>query len=161
MAGDSGRYDQSEGVVSLEGTLVKHFFLGLDAFQSTWMGDTGFNKQKFNMQLLYLIRILPDLSVQAKILGNWAKAKEEVEVMRQEMPGLEAEEAIAYVGMEVVTEIVMFICNAFELINEDITGPATPTQYQKAATAIPDMPDVDVKETIKAISEITSADIQI
>lgn len=124
---------ESESVLSLEGILVKSFFIGLDRLQSTWMGDS-FDQKKFNLQLLYLIRTVPDKKRQKKILADWYKAQEETNTI----PGLDKSETMAYVGMEVVTEIILFVCDAFELINTDITGPATTKQMQRASIEVPD-----------------------
>ena len=123
----------SDGVLSLEGILVKSFFIGLDRLQTTWMGE-GFDQKKFNLQLLYLIRTVPDKKRQQKILDDWYKAQTETD----KIPGLDKNETAAYVGMEVVTEIIMFVCDAFELVNTDITGPATTKQMQRASIDCPD-----------------------
>jgi hypothetical protein len=130
---------ESDSVLSLEGILVKSFFIGLDRLQSTWMGD-NFDQKKFNLQLLYLIRTVPDKKRQQKILENWDKAQQETSTI----PGLDKNETIAYVGMEVVTEIILFVCDAFELINTDITGPATTKQMQRASIEVPDYEEQDV-----------------
>jgi hypothetical protein len=124
---------EADGVLSLEGILVKSFFIGLDRLQSTWMGES-FDQKKFNLQLLYLIRTVPDRKTQKKILENWDRAQRETKAI----PGLDERETVAYVGMEVVTEIIMFVCSAFELINTDITGPATTKQMQRASIEVPD-----------------------
>lgn len=134
--------DTSESVLSLEGILVKSFFVGLDRLQSTWMGEK-FDQKKFNLQLLYLIRTVPDRRTQKRILNNWYNAQQET----KNIPGLSNEETSAYVGMEVVTEIIMFICDAFELINSDIVGPATTKQMQRASIEVPDYEDP--REVIK------------
>jgi hypothetical protein len=78
---------------------------------------------------------LPDRKKQAAILKQWGEAQEET----KQIPGLDPDEVIVYVGMEIVTEIVLFVCDAFELINTDIVGPATSKQYQRATIEIPDM----------------------
>lgn len=144
---DSDYNNSADGVISLEGILVKHFFIGLDRLQSTWMGEQ-FEQTKYNMQILYLIRLLPDRSKQKAVMKIWAKAQEETEAI----PGLSLSksEIAAYAGMDVVTEIIMFVCEAFELVNTDITGPATSKQYQKASIEIPDMSE----EEILSICEI-------
>ncbi len=123
----------SESVLSLEGILVKSFFVGLDRLQSTWMGES-FDEKKFNLQILYLIRTVPDRRTQKKILDKWYQAQLDT----KNIPGLDTRETIAYVGMEVVTEIIMFVCDAFELINTDIVGPATTKQMQRASIEVPD-----------------------
>jgi hypothetical protein len=140
------KYDRSaEGTVSLEETMVRHFFYGLDRLQTCWVNDTGFNKEKFNLQLLYLIRLLPNKTKQAEIMTAWNSSLEEFEKL---MPALSPSERQSYAGMEVVTEIVMFVCQAFDLINEDILGPATSKQYQDAVIELPDMPEKEDEPSI-------------
>ena len=135
MASDN-RYDRQEGTISMEDTFVKHFMYALDRLQTCWINDTGFNKDKFNLQLLYLVRLLPDKPQQNKILESWGKSQEEMMTL---MPNLSTGERQAYAGMEVVTELILFVCDAFELINTDITGPATSKQYKDAIIQLPDM----------------------
>lgn len=135
MSGDT-RYDSNEGSISLEGRFVEHYFRALDALQGCWNNDSGFKTERFNQQLLYLIRLLPDKSKQKEILQKWGEAQEDIKII---MPHLSNSERQSYAGMEVVTELVLFVCDAFELINSDITGPATSKQYREAALQIPDM----------------------
>lgn len=125
----------------MEDTFVRHFMYALDRLQSTWSGDTGLDEKKFNMQLLYLIRILPDRKKQTEIFQQWAKAQDD-------MAGMDFSKAErkAFAGMEVVTELILFVCDAFELINTDITGPATSKQYQDAVLQLPEMENTDPLE---------------
>ena len=129
------RYDQTDGSISLEGRFVEHYFRALDSLQGCWNNDSGFNKNRFNQQLLYLIRLLPDKKRQREILQQWGEAQDATKLI----PNLTDGERQSYAGMEVVTELVLFVCDAFELINSDITGPATSKQYRDAALQVPDM----------------------
>lgn len=130
------RYDQQDGTVSLEGRFIEHYFRSLDSLQTCWINDRGFDPTKFNLQLLYLIRLLPDKGKQQHIMQKWGESQDDVKKL---MPGLTDGERQAYTGMEVVTELVLFVCDAFELINSDITGPATSKQYRDAIIQVPDM----------------------
>jgi hypothetical protein len=65
--------------------------------------------------------------------------------MKALIPGLSDGERQAYAGMEVVTELILFVCDAFELINTDITGPATSKQYKAAIIELPEM-DAELPE---------------
>jgi hypothetical protein len=141
MASDN-RYDRQEGTISMEDTFVKHFMYALDRLQTCWINDSGFNKEKFNLQLLYLVRLLPDKPQQNKILESWGKSQDEMKAL---IPGLSDGERQAYAGMEVVTELILFVCDAFELINTDITGPATSKQYKAAIIELPEM-DAELPE---------------
>jgi len=128
------------GKASLEETIVRHFFYSLDDLKSTWINQDGeFNRDAFNLQILYLIRTLPNREKQKEILDKWFAAQKE----NIEMGSLSKNEVIAYSGMEVVTEIVMFICDAFKLITTDITGPATGEQYNE----VPNIQDPDIAKS--------------
>jgi hypothetical protein len=108
----------------------------LDRLQSCWINETHtFLQKPFNLQLLYLIRILPDKEQQKKILKQWNDTITEAQEL---MPSLEKGEHQAYAGMEIVTELMLFVCNNFDLLNVNITGPATAKQWQKAVIEIPD-----------------------
>ena len=104
----------------------------------TWMGEGGFDRQKFNLQIGFLIRHLPNKNDQNKILDAWGK---KIDIL--ELGGFEPGEITAFSGMEVVTELMQFIYSAFELINIDVDGPATSKQFRDAMIEIPDM-DVPV-----------------
>lgn len=134
------RYSENDSSISLEGRFVEHYFRALDALQGCWNNDSGFKKERFNQQLLYLIRLLPDKPKQEEILKQWGEAQEAT----KQIPGLTESERQSYAGMEVVTELVLFVCDAFELINSDITGPATTRQYRDVAVQVPDMDDAIV-----------------
>lgn len=137
-----GRYDRADGQISMEDTYVKHYMYALDRLQSCWVNDSGFNKDKFNLQLLYLIRLLPDKIVQKKILKGW---NESINQSKDDMPNLTEAEIQSFAGMEVVTELILFVCDAFELINTDIVGPATTKQYQREVIQLQEMPEDIIK----------------
>ena len=135
MSMGDGRYD-NDGKLSMEDTFVKHFMFALDRLQTTWMGpEGGLNQEKFNLQLLYLIRLLPDIRKQEEILRKWGQLQE------TRVEGLSQSELKVYAGMEVVSEVIRFICDSFELINTDIIGPATSKQYNDSIIEIPDYDD--------------------
>ena len=129
--------------VSLETSFVNMFFVALDRLQMCWMDEKGFDRGKFSLQISYLIHLLPDKQKQKEVLRQWNKSHTELE----EMNFTDAEKT-AYAGMDVVTEIIIFLCQAFDLTHEDIVGPATIKQYQKESLVIPDIPTelVDVPE---------------
>jgi hypothetical protein len=134
MQNDS-HYESDSGI-TLETRFVEHFMFALDRLQSCWINETHtFLQKPFNLQLLYLIRILPDKEQQKKILKQWNDTITEAQEL---MPSLEKGEHQAYAGMEIVTELMLFVCNNFDLLNVDITGPATAKQWQKAVIEIPD-----------------------
>jgi hypothetical protein len=128
---------ESDSGITLETRFVEHFMFALDRLQSCWINETHtFLQKPFHLQLLYLIRILPDKKKQTDILVQWNATIEEAKEL---MPSLGIEEHQAYAGMEIVTELMLFVCNNFDLLNVDITGPATAKQWQKAVLEVPDM----------------------
>lgn len=137
----------SDTETSLEDSFTNVYWRALGNLQSCWMGDSGFDSRKFNQQLLFLIRLLPDKDKQDAILKVWADAvKETAAVAELDGIGLDKSEITSYAGMEVVTETVLFIVQAFELIHNDITAPATSKEYQRAVLEVPDMPEERVEQ---------------
>lgn len=129
------QFTAGDEAITMEGRFVEHYFDALKSLQACWNNDSGFNKERFNLQLLYLVRLVPDRKTQKDIVQLWGESS----AATKEIPGLTDGERQAFAGMEVVTELMLFICDAFELINVDITGPATSKQYRDVAIQIPDM----------------------
>jgi len=107
--------------VSLEDSFLKFYLSALDKFQNTWLGDSGFESDKFNRQLFFLISLLPDENKQNQLIQKWAESQESY----KEYPGLSKEEAIFLTGQRVTTSIIQFLVQSLELATQDITGPAT------------------------------------
>jgi len=139
------KYAAGDESVTMEGRFVEHYFKALDNLQACWNNDSGFNKERFNQQLLYLVRLVPDKTRQLEILKMWGESSAATKLIVH----LSDAERQYFAGMEVVTELVMFICDAFELINTDITGPGTSKQYRDAAIQVQDMKfDADIASEI-------------
>jgi len=131
-----------QAVMSLEGIFITHLFSYIDRLQEAWMGEDssgfdGFNIHKFEHQVLFLIRLLPDKKKQEDIMNAWMGGIRDDE---KKWKNMETNQRVAFAGMEAVTEIILFICSAFDLIHTDVTGPATNKQYLKEAVAVSDMP---------------------
>ena len=130
---------------SLEDSFTNVYWRALGNLQSCWMGDSGFDPRKFNQQLLFLIRLLPDKTKQEAILRIWADAARETKAAAElDGIGLDKDEITSYAGMEIVTETVIFIVQAFELIHTDIIAPATSKEYQRAVLEVPDMDERNI-----------------
>lgn len=128
--------------LSLEGVFLTHLLSYLDRLQDCWMGGEenrgeGLNTTRFEYQLLFLIRLLPDRKRQDEILESWLVRKGDEKY--REM-GLDEEKIVAFAGMEAVSELMAFISRTFDLVHTDITGPATNKQFLKAEVEIGDMP---------------------
>jgi hypothetical protein len=145
--------------ISLEDTFLRLYIGALDRFQETWMSkDMGFDKERFNRQLMFLIALIPDRAKQATLIQDWVKAQKEhitSEIL------MTKDESIFYAGQAVTTELILFLTQALELSNEDIVAPGTsreytepePTalmsdkNYKRLEVTVPDMP-TDIKDVI-------------
>ena len=102
------------------------------------MGEGGFDRQRFNLQISFLIRHLPDPSTQKKAMERWDEL-----TLEYKSKNFDAQETAAFAGMAVVSDLLQFVYAAFELINWDIIGPATTKQFQESVIEIPDLPAAD------------------
>jgi len=130
-------FDSSEGTISPEGIVVKHFMDQISLLPQTWMGDGGFDRQRFNLQIGFLIRHLPDRKTQELAMQKWEQKTRELKISQ-----FDSSEVAAFAGMEVVTELMQFIYEAFELINVDVVGPATTKQFRDSTIDIPDQDEI-------------------
>ena len=122
----------SPSIMSMDTVFVIHYMDALKELQNTWLNKEGMNKDTFGLQLEYIIRLIPDEAVQAKIQAKRKELKKEYDKDQDEWADVRA-------GLVVVTEIINFICSAFDLMHMDIVGPATSKQYRDKDIEIPDM----------------------
>jgi hypothetical protein len=136
MSGDSSKYDSNDSTITLEGRFVQLYFNAIEKLPECWLNDSGFNKNKFVQQILFLISLLPYEDKQDEILEAWHKRMQDTKEL---MPNLSEDEYTFAASLVPVTKIMSFICSEFELITTDITGPATSKQYRDSAITVPDM----------------------
>lgn len=130
----------SGAILSMDTVFVLHYMGALENLQKTWIEcehvvDAG----KFFLQVEYLVRLIPDREIQKKIENERSELFGQFKKDGLDHPDIRA-------GMIVITHLVEFICNSFDLLHLDITGAATIKQYRDAVLEIPDMPE----ETAKA-----------
>lgn len=133
---ESNKYDSSDTQITLEGRFVQLYFNAIEELPKCWLNDSGFDRQKFTQQVLFLISLLPYEEQQDEIMTAW---NDRMTTIRELMPGLSENEYTFSANLVPVTKIMKFICAEFELISTDITGPATSKQYREAALQVPDM----------------------
>jgi hypothetical protein len=133
---DGNRYDQTDSTISLEARFVQLYFNAIEELPKCWLNDSGFARDKFNQQVLFLISLLPYEEQQDEIMVAWNNRMIEI---RELMPGLTQDEYTFSSNLVPVTKIMKFICAEFDLISTNITGPATSKQYREAAIQVPDM----------------------
>ena len=126
--------------MSMDTVFVIHYMDALKELQNTWLNKEAMNKDAFHLQLEYIIRLIPDREVQKKIHDEKDKLQDEYERAHDNYAETRA-------GLVVVTEIINFICSAFDLMHMDIVGPATSKQYRDKDIEIPDM----TRETVSPI----------
>jgi|APFre7841882654_1041346.scaffolds.fasta_scaffold64847_2 hypothetical protein len=133
MVSDSG-YDTSGGNVSPEGIVVMHYMKQIDKIPETYLGEGGFNKEKFTLHVLFLIAHLPDENSRRTAKKRWDDV---ATLLNKE--DFNQWEVAATAGMEVISDIMQFIYSAFELIHIDVDGPATSKQFRDSMIEIPDV----------------------
>jgi hypothetical protein len=134
----SDRKGSGESEQTLEQQFTDLYFDALRSLQKLWLGDTAFSEKKFQQQVFFLIRLLPNKKEQMRIIQAWDK-----EITELKLQNLKKEEIQFYAGLGVVTETVLFIGQAFDLINEDITAPATSKEYRRAELEIPEQGEMN------------------
>jgi len=149
-------FEPSGGTISPEAIVVKHFMEQISLLPQTWMSEGGFDTQKFNLQIGFLIRHLPDRNMQEKAMRTW-----DSKLTEYNLKNLDKQEITAFAGMEVVTELMQFVYEAFDLINFDIVGPAT-TRMHKVDPAL-EVPDYEelIKPILPKPKLLDDGDIQI
>jgi hypothetical protein len=131
-----GTQSQASGVMSLESVFIQHYMNAMTALQNCWLyseSDDGIDVNKFNIQLEYLIRLIPDADTQKKI-------RKEQDAAIKSFTENNLDHPLERAGLVVVTHLIEFICSSFDMIHIDIVGPATSKQYRDAILEIPDMP---------------------
>jgi len=145
MPGDRRSGGGGESEQTLETQFTDLYFDALRSLQKIWLGDQEFNPKKFNMQILFLTRLMPDKKKQIAVLKKWDTAIEDLKSVKN----LEQDEIKFFSGMEVVTDVVMYIGQAFDIINEDIVAPATSKQYRRIELEIPEQGEMN-EEVVQA-----------
>jgi len=102
--------------VSLQFGYLMHFLESLTRLQELYTGDT-IKSQAYNLQINYLIAILPNEAERQAILTAMVEKKRSLKAM-----GLSETESSLASGMCVVSRLMEFLNNTLELSTEDITG---------------------------------------
>lgn len=126
-----------EGEQTLEQQFVDKYFKSLTNLEQIWLSGDTFDEAKFNKQMLFLIRLIPDKKKQIEIIKEWDKGTQRY----KDLGFLKDTEVRFFSGLEIVTELILFIGKAFEIINEDITAPATTKEYRRAELDVPEQDD--------------------
>jgi hypothetical protein len=117
--------------MSMEAVFVSLYVDALRKLESTWMdSEKVVDEAHFNMQLEFLIRLIPNEEIQNTIRKE---RTEQIMIFKNEdFPEQRA-------GLVVVTHLIKFLTQSFDLLHTDIFGPSISSQF-RAATEIPDMP---------------------
>jgi hypothetical protein len=114
----------------MEAVFVSLYVDALRKLESTWMdSDKVVDEAHFNMQLEFLIRLIPKRETQERI------RKERDEQLKL-FEGLDFAEQRA--GLCIVTHLIEFLTQSFDLLHTDIFGPSIASQF-RTITEIPDM----------------------
>jgi hypothetical protein len=110
---------QTQGL-SLETTFVGLYVNSLMKLQDCWFAGDKLSKEKFDMQIDYLISLLPDREKRLAVMKEQSRLRKELTDIDPDDANIEQR-----VGLVVVSSLVEFLTESFGLIHSDIIGPAT------------------------------------
>jgi len=132
MSDNSFTPNQGNAVLTPEGIFISLYVDALRSLQRTWLDTETMNPDAFAIQIAFLTNMIPDTGIRETI---W----QEMKTVRQDYKGTDQERHAEYhAGLTVVSHMVSFLCNSFDLIHTDIAGPATSRQFRDAVLEIPD-----------------------
>lgn len=106
---------------NIETAFLMHYLTALDRLQETFENpDTERPSLKFNLQLGYLLSLIPDRDRQFTIVTEMKQYRQQLEER-----GTCDEELDYYVGFFIVTEIIKFLNSSLDLTHTDILGSVT------------------------------------
>ena len=138
---------------SLEDRFLQFYLESIEKLEECWLGPDGLKEKTFGRQLLFLISLLPDLEKQKELREKWQEASKQLD----NDESISGENAAFISGMSVVTEVLIFVVSGLELVDINITGPATSSlielpehfpekQFQRAEQEIPNITPEQVQE---------------
>jgi hypothetical protein len=164
MASKSTSQTGISTTVSLESEYLRFFLDALSQLPKIWLerdgeGNRKFDPATFNLQLLYLIRILPNSEEQDEIIRRWGNSSTTFKNTGLKLSDVEIQ---AYAGMEIVTSLIIYITQALDLVSEDVVAPGTDKEFEnmsekkfrKLEATTPDIPDELLPEP-EAVKEST------
>lgn len=129
-------------VMTPEGIFINLYAGALQNLQSTWMntGENGeINREAFAIQIRFIQALIPDPELRKQI-------DREIEAIEASFrPNTDQYKyRQVHAGLAVVPHLVKFICDTYDLINEDVIGPGTRIHFKREhGVDIPDMPAED------------------
>ena len=129
-------------IMTVEVGFSNLYFDAIRSLQRTWMdaGEKGFDQEAFNVQIAFLIALIPDENIREKIKQESAKLRKEIRENKDGTWDGQKHYAEQHIGFIVLPHMISFLCTTFDLVHFDINGPATSKQYRDAVLEIPDMP---------------------
>lgn len=140
MAGsfNSGK-DFGPEKLTAEGTFIWMYTEALRELRSIWLNPQNgeMDRRAFMMQVRFLVNSIPDPEMRKRVKDREIKIqqalRDDAEFMREQGDYVDY-----HASLEIVSEIIEFLCNAFELTHADITGPATSKQYKDGLIELPE-----------------------
>jgi hypothetical protein len=114
----------SLGGTSLEGLFLLHFLQALQKLQESMRDgeDPEARWEWFNLQVMYILHLIPDRDKQSEILELIDKKEAEY---RQNKTYSGQYTAGYMARLEVVTGVIIYLSNSLDLVNDDIIGAMT------------------------------------
>lgn len=120
--------------MSMENQLMDFYLTSLKDFSNIWLGGDG-SLIKIELQFHFLMQTIPSAAIREKV---WAAQKQ----YEKELQASGCSNSYESSCMLAVSTIMEFLASTFDLMHEDILGPATSKQYREAVLEIPDMQPV-------------------
>lgn len=122
---------------AVEQSIIDRYQNDIDDLKQLWLGADTVDKRKLGLHIEFIISKIPFEDTRKKIKETRAKLEKEFKASADPAIRQDAEIRASFAA---VTGVMEFIFEKFELVHEDITGPGTSREYQKAIVEIPDMP---------------------
>jgi hypothetical protein len=126
----------SGSVMSLEGMFLNLYLEALRQLPLSWIGLKEINTNHFNFQMNYLLSLIPDESIRAKIE---ALQTAEYEKYKKKQDQFAAQRS----GFIVVSSIVDWLSQNFELVHNDIAGTVSAYEQDSAEYVPSSMEEIE------------------
>ena len=127
--------------MTAEGTFIWMYIDAMSEFRHIWLEPKNgqIDERAFMLQVRFLINAIPNKQIRD---GIWKKLNDKEEALKNDplFPSDQKDFAKFHASVEVISDIVEFLCSAFQLTHSDIWGPATSNQFKDNRIIIPDMP---------------------
>lgn len=129
---------------SVEQSIIDGYLSDINDLKQLWLGSERVDERKLAIHISFIISKIPFKETRKLIKNNC----DELEKKYLADPKTKGDAKIL-ASFEAVTGVMEFIFDKFELVHEDIIGPGTSREFEKAIIEIPDMPEERINDLKK------------